>query len=189
MIALQIICLLLLGIVCVAVLIVSIIFAYLTVSAGFMHTSPAVPSHGKVKKAIIDEASSILKNTSYQQTVMDLGSGWGTLLLPLAKEFPNHKFVGIECGFLPYWVSVWRSRKLKNLVFLRQDFFDTDISDTDLIFVFLLTSTMAKLTAKIKNEMKKESLVIANRFPMKDTEPHKEVSLGSKYYTYYVYKN
>lgn len=189
MIALQIICLLLLGIICITVLLVSVIFAYLTVSAGFMHSSPAVPSHGKVKKAIIEEAASILEANISQQTVMDLGSGWGTLLLPLAKKFPNHKFVGIECGFLPYWISVWRSHKLKNLVFLRQDFFETDISKADLIFVFLLNSTMAKLTSKIKNEMKSESLVIANRFPMKDTEPYKEVSLGSKYYTYYVYKN
>ncbi len=188
MVILQVIGLLILSVVCVAVLFISIIFAYLTVSAGFMHTSPAVPSCGKVKKAIIEEAASMLKETS-SQIVMDLGSGWGTLLLPLAKRFPNHKFIGVERGFLPYWTSVWRSRRLKNLVFLRQDFFETDISKADIIFVFLLNSTMAKLTAKIKNEMKADSRVIANRFPMKDTEPYKEVSLGSKYYTYYVYKN
>lgn len=189
MIIFQIICLLLLGMVCITILLVSVIFAYLTVSAGFMHSSPAVPSHGRVKEAIINEAATILKDAQSQQTVMDLGSGWGTLLVPLAKKFPNHKFIGVECGFLPYQISVWRSRKLKNLVFLRYDFFKTDISKADLIFVFLLNSTMAKLTAKIKTEMKRESLVIANRFPMKDTQPHKEVNLGSKYYTYYVYKN
>ena len=188
MVFLQIMCLFMLGIVYIGILAVSLIFIYLTVSAGFMHSSPAVPSHGKVKAAIIAEASSILKN-KLPQTVMDLGSGWGTLLLPLAKEFPKHNFVGVERGFLPYWISVWRSRKLKNLIFLRQDFFETNISDADIIFVFLLNSTMSKLTAKIKNEMKSNSLVIANRFPMKDTQPYKEVNLGSKYYTYYVYKN
>jgi precorrin-6B methylase 2 len=188
MVALQIICLLIIGLFCLAILSVSIVFIYLTVSAGFMHSSPAVPSHGKVKNAIISEASSLLQNSS-GKVIMDLGSGWGTLLLPLAKKFPNHKFIGIERGYLPFNVSVWRARKLKNLTFLRQDFFKTDIGDADLIFVFLLTSTMAQLTAKIKTEMKPDSIVIANRFPMKDEKPYKEVSLGSKYYTYYVYKN
>lgn len=185
---LQFVCLLILLLVCLSVLLVSLVFIYLTVSAGFMHSSPAVPSHGKVKNAIIEEASSILKNCN-NQTVMDLGSGWGTLLLPLAKHFPKHKFIGIERGFLPFYISSWRARKLKNLIFLRQDFFLTDISKADIIFVFLLNSTMAKLTAKIKQEMKPNSYVIANRFPMKEQIPCKEVDLGSKYYTYYVYKN
>ena len=188
MVTLQIISLAVLCVVCPLVLLVSIVFIYLTVGAGFMHSSPSVPSHGKVKNAIIEEAAAMLKDTS-GKTVMDLGSGWGTLLLPLAKKFPEHKFIGIERGFLPFHVSVWRARKLDNLSFLRQDFFRTDISKTDVVFVFLLTSTMAKLTSKIKSEMKSGSVVIANRFPMKDEIPDKEVSLGSKYYTYYVYRN
>lgn len=185
---LQFMCLLFLGLICLAILIVSIVFSYLTISAGFMHSSPAVPSHGKVKDTIINEAADMIKNSN-RQIVMDLGSGWGTLLLPLAKRFPNHQFVGIERGFLPFWISVFRARKLDNLTFLRQDFFTTNISKADIIFVFLLNSTMAKLTAKIKTEMKTGSTIIANRFPMKDEKPFKEVSLGSKYYTYYVYKN
>ena len=185
---LQFVCLLFLLLICLSVLLVSIVFIYLTVSAGFMHSSPAVPSHGKVKNAIIEEAASMLKDGN-RQIVMDLGSGWGTLLLPLAKRFSEHKFIGIERGALPFYISSWRARKLKNLPFLRQDFFQTEIDKADIIFVFLLNSTMAKLTAKIKQEMKPNSYVIANRFPMKDQTPYKEVDLGSKYYTYYVYKN
>ena len=153
-----------------------------------MHSSPAVPSHGKVKNAVIEEAAAMLKNAN-DKTIMDLGSGWGTLLLPLAKRFPEHKFVGIERGFWPFYVSTWRARKLENLTFYRQDFFVADVSAADIVFVFLLNSTMAKLTSKIKREMKSGSVVIANRFPMKDVKADKEVSLGSKYYTYYVYKN
>ena len=170
------------------IIFVSMVFAYLTVSAGFMHSSPAVPSHGKVKEAIIDEATSILQN-SENRIIMDLGSGWGTLLLPLARKFPEHKFIGIERGFMPYYVSKWRARKFSNLTFCRQNFFDTDISKVDIVFVFLLSSTMEKLTLKIKKEMKSKSTVIANRFPMKGEKPCKKVSFGSDYYTYYVYQN
>lgn len=188
MVWVQLILLFVLLLICMAILLVSIAFVYLTVSAGFMHSSPAVPSHGKVKKAIIEEAAEMLKNSS-GKIVMDLGSGWGTLLLPLAQMFPEHKFIGIERGLLPFITSKWRARNLKNLFFYRKDFFTTDISDADIVFVFLLTSTMEKLTSKIKSEMKSGSTVIANRFPMKDEVPDKEVNLGSKYYTYYVYKN
>lgn len=188
MVLLQLICVLILGIICLSIVLVSVVFAYLTVSAGFMHSSPAVPSHGKVKEAIIEEAASILQNSD-NKIVMDLGSGWGTLLLPLARKFPQHKFIGIERGFMPYYVSKWRAHKLSNLTFCRQNFFDTDISEVDVVFVFLLSSTMEKLTLKIKKEMKPKSTVIANRFPMKNEEPSKKVSLGSDYYTYYVYKN
>lgn len=188
MVLLQLICMLILGIICLGIVLVSVVFTYLTVSAGFMHSSPAVPSHGKVKDAIINEAATRLQNSD-GKTVMDLGSGWGTLLLPLARKFPEHKFIGIEKGFLPFYVSKWRARKLNNLTFRRQNFFDTNISDIDIVFVFLLNSTMEKLTTKIKQEMKSESIVIANRFPMKDEKPYKSVDLGSEYYTYYIYKN
>lgn len=185
---LQIISLVVLCLICPAVLFVSLAFIYLTVGAGFMHSSPSVPSYGKIKNAMLEEAEVMLKNTS-GKIVVDLGSGWGTLLLPLARKFPEHKFVGIERGFLPFNVSLWRARKLKNLVFYRQDIFTSDISDADIIFVFLLNSAMAKLTSKLKSETKPGSVVIANRFPMKDKIPEKEVNFGSKYYTYYVYKN
>lgn len=180
------ICMLLLWCVCLADTAVSIVFIYLTAGAGFMHSSPSVPSSGTIKKALIKEISAMLENTSGKKTV-DLGSGWGTLLLPLAKKFPQHEFTGIEKGFLPFYASRFRARKLKNLTFIRQDFFVSEIADYDIIFVFLLGSTLEKLSRKIKNETKTGAVVIANRFPLKDAEPYKEVNLGSKYYTYYVY--
>lgn len=184
----QLIFLLLLTAVCAAVFVISVIFIYLTVSSGFMKSSPSVPTYGKVKDAMIKEAADILE-TKDNLIVMDLGSGWGTLLLPLAQRFPNHKFVGIELGRLPYLISVWRARKLDNLSFLRQNFFESDISSCDIMFVFLLNSTMTKLSSKIKNEMKPQSLVIANRFPIQNAKPFKKVSKGSDYYSYYVYLN
>lgn len=187
MIILEFLALLILAILCLAILLISIIFSYLTVSSGFMRSSPAVPSHGRIKDAIIEEAAAILQQASTPQTVMDLGSGWGTLLIPLAKRFPNHRFIGIELSALPFRISRLRARNLHNLTFVQQDFFSTNLSEANLIFVFLLHSTMAKLTTKIQTEMPTGGTIIANRFPMKNIEADKTVSLGSDYYTYYVY--
>lgn len=171
----------------VAILVVSIVFTYFTVSSGFMHSSPPVPSCGKVKDAMLKDVAEYLKNKK-GKVIMDLGSGWGSLLLPLAKQFPQHTFIGIEYGYIPYTVSCLRAKKYKNVKFRRQDFFDTDISQADVIFLFLLTSTMAKLSNKCISEAKKGAYAYANRFPIQGKEPQKEVSLGSKYYTYYIYE-
>lgn len=166
---------------------VGVIVIYFMLNSRFMHDSPPVPSSGKVKMAMIEDVANVLKERK-NQIVMDLGSGWGTLLLPLAKKFPKHQFVGIEYGCIPYFVSKFRARKMKNLTFLRQNFFKADISKADIIFLFLLTSTMAKLTQKCQKETKKGALIYANRFRMKGVTPKQKVSLGSDYDSYYIYK-
>ena len=167
---------------------VSIVFIYFTISSGFMHSSPPVPSSGKVKEAMLADAVSYLTKQHQKQTIMDLGSGWGSLLLPLAKQFPEHTFIGIEYGYIPYIVSCLRAKKLKNIQFIRQDFFTSDISRADVIFLFLLTSTMAKLSAKCIAEAKHNAIAYVNRFPLQNKKPVKTVSFGSDYETYYVYK-
>ncbi|MBQ4472334.1 MAG: methyltransferase domain-containing protein [Alphaproteobacteria bacterium] len=148
---------------------------------------PPVPSCGKTKQAIIADVSKVLSRRK-NQVVMDLGSGWGTLLLPLARKFPKHHFIGIEYGCIPYFVSKFRARKISNITFLRQNFFNSDVSKADIVLTFLMNSTMAKLTPKLLKEAKCGALVYANRFQMKNVKATRKVFLGSKYDTYYVYK-
>ena len=62
-----------------------------------------------------------LEKSKKSMTVIDLGSGWGTLLLPLARNFPQHKFIGYEISKLPFIVSTWRGRNYQNLMFYKKD--------------------------------------------------------------------
>lgn len=180
--------LVLLRIIILAILLISIIFIYLTVASGFMHSSPSVPSCGKIKDAMLRSVATKLTNSSEQMTIIDLGSGWGSLLLPLAKQFPQHKFIGYEIARLPFFISSLRGRKLKNICFLRQDILEANISSADIIFLFLLPNMMKKLTKKCQYEMKKSSLIYVNRFPFPNIKETEKVSLGSDYYSYYIYK-
>jgi len=166
---------------------VGIITIYFAFNSGFMRNAPPVPSSGKVKRAMLKNVAQLLEKRK-NQTVMDLGSGWGTLLLPLAQQFPQHKFIGIEYGWVPYLVSKFRARKMRNIEFYRQNFFNADISKADIIFLFLLSHLMKKISTKCQTEAKKSILLYVNRFPIPDMEPKKECSLGSKYDTYYIYK-
>jgi len=179
--------LLLQGIFMLVISVLGLISIYFMINSGFMRTPPPVPSSGKIKTTMLQDVEKILSKRK-NQVVMDLGSGWGTLLLPLAKKFPQHRFIGVEHGFLPCWISKLRARKMNNITFLRQDFFNTDISKADVIFLFLMTKLMNKIAAKCQSETRKGTLIYANRFPMKSIKPERKVSLGSKFYTYYVYK-
>lgn len=161
--------------------------AYLIVVGRFMHTSPPVPSSGRVKRAMLQDAAAFLE-TQKNLTVVDLGSGWGTLLLPLAQKFPQHRFVGYELAWLPLFISRWRARKLANLQFIRQDFFAADLSAADIVFCFLLPAAMQQCQEKIVPQLPHGAMLYANRFALPNMAPMRTESLGSAYETYYVYR-
>lgn len=168
------------------IVILGSIGTYLIFAGKFMRFSPPVPSSGRTKKAILQDASAFLE-ARQNLTVVDLGSGWGTLLLPLAKKFPQHRFVGYELTKLPYFISRWRGRKLANLQFKRQDFFDADLSEANVVFCFLLPAAMQKCQEKIVPQLQNGAVLYANRFALPNVLPTRRESLGSAYETYYVY--
>lgn len=175
------------GFLMLAISVIGIIALYFLFNSCFMRSAPPVPTSGKVKNSMLENIIQILKKRK-NQTVMDLGSGWGTLLLPLAQQFPNHNFIGIEHGWIPYLISKFRARKMKNIKFYRQNFFNTDISKADIILLFLLSHLMEKINIKCQMEAKKGTLLYVNHFPIPHIQPEKKFSLNSEYDTYYIYK-
>ncbi len=161
--------------------------AYLIVVGRFMRTSPPVPSSGRVKDAMLQDAVTLLE-AQQNLTVVDLGSGWGTLLLPLARKFPQHRFIGYELARLPYFISRWRARKLANLQFARQDFFTADLVNADVVFCFLLPTAMQQCQEKIVPQLQAGAVLYANRFALPNIAPLRWKSFGSAYETYYVYR-
>lgn len=169
------------------IVILGSIGTYLFFAGKFMRFSPPVPSSGRTKKAMLQDAATFLE-TRKNLTVVDLGSGWGTLLLPLAKKFPQHQFVGYELAKLPYFISRWRGRKSANLQFRRQDFFAADLSEANVVFCFLLPAAMQQCQEKIVPQLPKGAVLYANRFALPNITPMRTESLGSAYETYYVYR-
>lgn len=167
---------------------VSLIGVYLFCSSLGERWAPPVRASGKLKAAVLSEISKELENANMPQKVVDLGSGWGTLLLPLAKKFPNHHFVGIERALTPFYVSQFRARKLSNLEFVRQDFFTYDLSDTNFVMMFLIGFMMPKVTEKCLKELPKNATVLAVRFPLTGIEADAVVKLGTSLEIYYLYK-
>ncbi len=169
------------------VLLISVVAGYFFISSCFMHYPPPVPSAGRLKEKVLAGIREYLR-TGENMIFMDLGSGWGTLIIPLAKEFPQHKFIGVERVFFPYFCSKIRAHNLSNVSFIHGDIFKTDISQTDIVFCFLMQKLMNDLTPLLQQNLKSGARVMSCRFTCPNWQPERTESLGTAYETYYVYK-
>ena len=170
------------------VLAISAMGIYLLISSSFQKYAPPVRSSGRLKQTILAELTQQLEKSPNGQQIIDLGSGWGTLLLPLAKQFPQHQFIGLERAFTPFHISCFRARKRANLRFLKEDFFGYDLGQTNVVVMFLIGFMMPKVTEKCLKELPKGAKVYAVRFPLTGVEPSKIVDLGNKMEKIYIYE-
>lgn len=116
----------------------------------------------------------------------DLGSGTGDFLFYLAKKYDKVKFRGIEVSPILYLYSKIKSRSYKNVEIYFGNLFHFDISEADVIYVFLHQKMLKKLKEKITREAKKETLVIVGGWPFEGIKPLKTTQRESTT-PYYLY--
>lgn len=124
-----------------------------------------------------------MANLKPSQTLMDLGSGDGRIVIAAAKT--DAKCIGIEINPLLYWWSKLKTKKLglENVEIRRQDLWKTDLSQVDVLTLFFINTKMKKLKQKIKKEMKPGSRVLSYAFKFPDWE------FGEKHDKIYLYIN
>ena len=97
--------------------------------------------------------------------IYDLGSGWGTLVIAIARHFPELKIVGIENSPIPYITSriLHLFYRQKNVTFIRADFLDCALDDAALVVCYLFPGGMRKLKPKLER-LQPGTIVISNTF-------------------------
>ncbi len=138
--------------------------------------APYVPSVGESKEYMLGWARKKLLEAEEQMTVIDLGSGSGTLLIPLAKEFPQHRFVGLEWDGIPLLMAMLRSVRLKNVEWHKQDFMTYSCADADIVFCYILKTMRERVGKKLAREIKQDCMVISELYQVTDLkliETHK----------------
>ncbi len=109
--------------------------------------------------------------------IWELGSGWGGLLMALAKRYPNNRIVGFEISPLPYFICllrIWLGR-YQNIRLKRQNFMLMDFSCVGSLYCYLTHTHMRQLQPKLTKEMQMGSVLITSTFPLPDLKPNEEV--------------
>lgn len=154
-----------------------LMFAVYAVIIGHLMGTPFVKSKKEKIKTMLE-----LAEVKPGETIFDLGSGDGTILIEAARL--GAKTVGLEINQFLVWFSKWRVKKLglgKNIKIIRADFRNHPLAEADVVFLYLWPSTLEKLRAKLVEELKPGTRVISNGFVISDWRP---VAENDKVYLY-----
>lgn len=151
----------------VLLLIVSIL-SVSVVAYQFVTGVPPVPA----KAAESADVVALLKQAEMPQQaiVYELGCGWGSLVLALAKAFPHAQIRGVELSPLPYWVARFRTRHLPNVRLKRGNFYDCDLTDAHAVTCYLIIKSMHKLAAFLDRMLEPGTPVVAVTFAFRDRQ-------------------
>jgi len=182
-----------------------IIFLTITLVMGFsivwstltLGISP-MPSSKKARQAMLElsvvtSLETGIESTSQTQrgAIFELGSGWGSLLIPLAKMYPHRKIVGYELSILPWFTTVILIKVLglKNVKVHHQNFLKADLSGASVAFCYLYPGGMKALEDKLKLEHGALEYLISNNFSLPSSKPIKTILLNDLYQSpIYLYK-
>jgi SAM-dependent methyltransferase len=126
---------------------------------------------------MIAEARELLKKSKKPMKVTDLGCGSGALLLPLAQEFPEHEFIGLEWDIVPLTMGKIKAKLagLKNIKFVKGNYMKDSHADMDIIMCYVLKVTGEPLGKKLAAEIKDTAVVISEMFPLAHLEEVKQI--------------
>lgn len=126
------------------------------------------------------ERLSSLLPTGAKSRLLDLGCGFGGVLLAVHRLKPEAILVGRELAPLPAWIARTRLRNVAGADVRRGDFWREDLSHYDLVYAFLSPEPMSKLWAKARAEMQPGSLFVSNTFGVDETAPDLTLDASGK---------
>jgi Methyltransferase domain len=111
--------------------------------------------------------------------LIDLGSGDGRLVITAAKEYGAHGF-GVDID--PRLVSksnraAEQAGVADRVKFLKQDLFDTDFHDADVLTLYLLPDVNMALRPKILSELRPGARVVSHDYGMREWQPDAEAKV------------
>ena len=149
---------------------VAFVFAYVLLG-GFLSGAGYQPTPRGILETMIEYAE-----PNEKKKVFDLGSGFGRIVIEVAGRFRS-TCVGVEVDPFKVW---WSNRRIrikglqKYAKVVRSNLMDADISDADVVFVFLWEGIMQRLREKALREMKPGSAVVSYYHRFNNWKPEKE---------------
>lgn len=127
---------------------------------------PFVPTPRPIVRRMLS-----LAGTKPGDRLVDLGAGDGRIVIAAANEF-GAKALGVELHPDRYAIIRNSVPSLKpNLEVLRQNFFKTDLSNADVVTMYLLPSVNEALRKKLERELHSGARVVTHDFSIPDWTP------------------
>jgi hypothetical protein len=145
-----------------------------------------MPTAPRVKRKLLE----IIDERQITGKVFELGSGWGTLAIPLARVLPRCQVIACENSSIPYIFSRFAKTlsRHENLKIIRENFFRISLTEADLIVCYLYPGAMERLKIKFERELKGGCLVISSTFAIPEWRAQEVIVVPDQYRTkIYVY--
>lgn len=157
-----------------------------------------MPASRAVRRLVIEEVNRI----SGYASIVEAGSGWGTMGLDVVRHCPGKRLTGIENSSIPLWCSqllarlAVRSRtagteggSLRGRVhFRRGDIYRHSYRDADIVLCYLYPGAMKQLEGKFRQELAHGAAVISVCFAIPGRRPVRTLTCGDALRTkVYVY--
>lgn len=128
---------------------------------------PFVPTPRRVIDAMID-----LGELKDGQLVLDLGAGDGRILSEAKRRCRGIRAVGYEGALGVWFLARIRSWFLRDGVDVRREnFLKVDLSDANVIFLYLCIDPLRLLAPKFQQELKPGTRVISHAFSLPGIQP------------------
>jgi SAM-dependent methyltransferase len=153
------------------VFLVGFLFLLLLFWSTFRTQVPYYPSGRAVRTAVAQ-----LLPPGGSPRMIDIGCGFGGLVLELARTRPDARVEGIELAPLP-----WLACRLRAAVagsrahFIRGDYEGLDFGRYDLVFAYLSPAAMSALWRKARREMRPGSMLASYEFVIAERAPDRVV--------------
>ena len=123
------------------------------------------------------------------QVLVDLGCGDGRVLREARKHY-GIRAVGYEINPLAYLKARIFSFGSNKIKIRRQNFWEADLSDADVVFCYLYPDVMNRLATKLVDSLKPGAVVVSSNFSLPGLVPSKILKLESSLYNdpIYVYQ-
>ncbi|WEK54954.1 MAG: class I SAM-dependent methyltransferase [Candidatus Cohnella colombiensis] len=168
-------------------LLILIVALLSVVSIVFMSWSNGIspmPSASSVRKVVVE----IVEKLPGTGTIIEAGSGWGTLALQLARECDNRKIIGIENSLIPYVVSRIFARN-DRLSYRFSNIYTYSYSKDSIIVCYLYPGAMQKLAELARQGRFEGMYLVSVCFALPGWEPVQVLTCKDLYLTkVYMYR-
>ncbi len=121
-----------------------------------------------LSSSAVAETLAVIVDTEKASSLVDLGAGVGSAVVPLARLRPALNIVAVENAPLPWLLLRWRCRQLSNVRVVRKNLWHVALNEHAIVFAFLSPAVMERLGAKSQREMPMPSLLVSSSFQVPD---------------------